>query len=356
MQRIADEKALEKRIKGVPDALWATIAKIDELKGQWVAGARLDPQTLGRLKQSVLITSTGASTRIEGAKLSDHEVERLMSGLDVRRFADRDEQEVRGYFLLLQNVFASWKMIRFSENTIKHFHKELLRFVVKDLRHRGEYKKVENTVGVVDTDGNVVRTLFATTPAYLTPKAMQELTEWTKNALAGARNHPLLVVGNFLVEFLRIHPFQDGNGRLSRILTNLLLLQSGYVYTPYVSHEKIVELNKTDYYLALRQSQRTFGTKKETIAPWLRFFLSVLHAQAMEANALLSQEHVELLLSEKQAAVLNALLRAGHASRADIVRATKIPLATVNQALAKLLRLQKIERLGQGRATRYRVR
>lgn len=356
MLRIADEKALEKRIQDVPDALWATIAKIDELKGQWVAGVRLDPQTLGRLKQSVLITSTGASTRIEGAKLSDHEVERLMSGLDVRRFADRDEQEARGYFLLLQNVFAAWKAIRFSESAVKHFHKELLRFVAKDQRHRGEYKKVENSVGVVDSYGKVIRTLFATTPAYLTPKAMQELTDWTKSMLGSARYHPLLVIGNFLVEFLRIHPFQDGNGRLSRVLTNLLLLQSGYVYMPYVSHEKIVELNKTDYYLALRQSQKTFGTKRETIVPWLAFFLSVLHAQAMKANALLSQEHVELLLSEKQAAVLNVLLHVAYASRADIVRATKIPRATVNQALAKLLRLQKIERLGQGRATRYRVR
>lgn len=355
MQQVANEKNLNQRIKDVPDALWSTIAKIDELKGQWVASVRLDPQTLVRLKQSVLITSTGASTRIEGSTLSDHEVEQLMRGIDVRNFSNRDEQEVRGYFTLLENVFSAWKTLRFSESTIKHFHSELLRFVVKDARHRGDYKKVENSVGVVDASGRVVRTLFRTTPAYLTSKAMQELVAWTQTSLANRAYHPLLVIGNFLVEFLRIHPFQDGNGRLSRILTNLLLLQAGYAYIPYVSHEKIVELNKSAYYLALRQSQTTFGTKHETIVPWLQFFLSVSHAQALEGATLFAQEQVEVLLSEKQSAVWQHILHTGEASRAEIARATKIAVPTVNQALTKLLSLKKVERLGQARATRYRA-
>ena len=229
------------RLENLPSEIWVMITKIEELKGQWITGARLSPQVLGRLKRSVLVTSTGASTRIEGAKLSDEDIEKLMRGISVQKFADRDKQEVKGYYELLQNVFDSWKHIRFSENTIKHFHKELLKYVHKDKLHRGEYKKTENKVHMIDAEGNSVGLLFDTTPAYLTPKEMQELVEITQNALRESKYPPLLIVGNFLVEFLKIHPFQDGNGRISRVLTNLLLLQAGYQYMPYVSHEKLIE-------------------------------------------------------------------------------------------------------------------
>ncbi len=185
----------EKRFRNVPASLWRKIAQIEALKGQWVGGAHLSPQILGRLKKSVLITSAGASTRIEGAKLSDVDVESLMRGLSVKRFADRDRQEVRGYYELLQTVFDSWKSVSFSESTIKHFHKELLKYAGKDERHRGDYKKGENRVEAFDSSGKAVGVVFETTPAYLTPKQMQELAEWTKEALAGGEHHPLLVAG-----------------------------------------------------------------------------------------------------------------------------------------------------------------
>ena len=163
----------------------------------------------------------------------------------------------------------------FNESAIKHFHKELLKYVKKDENHRGEYKKRENQVQMVNAAGESVGILFDTTPAYLTPKETQELVEWTQESLAEKKYHPLLIVSNFLVEFLQIHPFQDGNGRLSRVLTNLLLLKEGYLYMPYISHEKLVEDNKPEYYLALRQSQKTFKTENETIIPWLDFFLTI---------------------------------------------------------------------------------
>ena len=118
-----------KRIKNVPQNIWSLINQIDELKGRWIGGATLNPQALGRLKRSVLVTSTGASTRIEGARLSDEDVEKLMRGLRMQKFADRDKQEVQGYYELLDNVFNAWKHIPFSESTIKHFHKELLKYV-----------------------------------------------------------------------------------------------------------------------------------------------------------------------------------------------------------------------------------
>lgn len=342
------------RLENLPSEIWSKIIQIDELKGRWGAGAKLNPVVLGRLKRSVLVTSTGASTRIEGAKLSDEDIEKLMRGISIQKFADRDKQEVQGYYELLQNVFEAWEGIRFSEGTIKHFHKELLKHVEKDKLHRGEYKRTENKVHMIDAAGQSVGILFDTTPAYLTSKEMQELVEAAQNAFKEKKYHPLLTIGNFLVEFLLIHPFTDGNGRISRILTNLLLLQHGYVYAPYISHEKLIEDNKPDYYLALRKSQKTLRSKKPDITPWLEFFLSVVYTQAQAAIELLSTENIDKILSPKQMDVWEYLQKVEEASPREISKQAKVARPTVNQVLDKLLRLKKIERIGLGRTTRYR--
>ena len=343
-----------RRLENLSPEIWSKIIQIDELKGRWISGAKLNPAVLGRLKRSVLVTSTGASTRIEGAKLSDEDIEKMMRGISIQKFADRDKQEVQGYYELLQNVFESWETLRFTEGTIKHFHKELLKYVEKDKLHRGEYKKSENKVHMIDTAGKSVGILFDTTPAYLTPKEMQELVEAAQNAVKEKKYHPLLIIGNFLVEFLLIHPFADGNGRISRILTNLLLLQHGYVYAPYVSHEKLIEDNKPDYYMALRKSQKTMRGKNPAIMPWLEFFLSVVHEQAEAAIELLSTENIDKILSPKQIAVWNYLQKVEEATSGEISKHAKVARPTVNQVLDKLLRLKKIERIGLGRTTRYR--
>lgn len=345
----------DQRLKSLPDKLWTKITRIDELKGEWTGGARLNPQLLGRLKKSVLVTSTGASTRIEGARLTDEEIEKLMRGIGIQRFSDRDKQEVQGYYELLQNVFDSWKQIRFSEGAIKHFHKALLKYVEKDALHRGEYKKRENKVHMINEAGESIGLLFDTTPAYLTPKEMQELVEWVQAALKTKTIHPLLIIGNFVIEFLKIHPFQDGNGRLSRILTNLLLLQTGYHFVPYISHEKLIEDNKADYHVALRSSQKTIGNKFENIVTWLEFFLSILLTQAKMAVELLSDKNIEKQLTQKQLLVWEYLKSVQEASPAELSKKTKVARPTINQVLGKLLRLKKIERIGLGRGTRYRV-
>lgn len=344
------------RLSNISQENWAKIAQIDELKGRWIAGSNLSPQTLGRLKRSVLITSTGASTRIEGAKLSDEDVEKMLRGISIQKFSNRDEQEARGYFELLQNVFDSWKDLHFNESLIKHFHKELLKYVEKDVLHRGDYKKKENKVEMIDEVGKSIGVLFDTTPAYLTPKEMTELIEWTKNELNEKQYHPLLIIGNFIVEFLNIHPFQDGNGRLSRILTNLLLIQSGYLYMPYISHEKFTEDNKPDYYLALRKSQKTFKTANQDMIPWLNFFLTIVLKQSQMANGLLTAENIETLLSPKQLAVWEYLQTVEQASPNEISEKAGVARPTVNQVLNKLLELKKVERLGEGAAIRYRKR
>lgn len=341
------------RIRTPDPHIVGLLAAIDELKGQFKAGLRMTPQAMTNLKRSVLVTSAGASTRIEGAKLNNEEVQKIMQGLSVSKFADRDSQEVQGYLETLQNVFDSYEKLPLREGTIQSLHKELLKYSTKDELQRGKYKQKENIVGVLGPDDKVARIMFDTTKAYLTPKEMQELVDWTIEALEGNRFHPLLIIANFIVEFLKIHPFEDGNGRLSRVLTNLLLLQSGYQFMQYVSHEQLVEKRKDEYYIALRKSQETFNTEKDTISPWLNFFLSVVKEQAEKALTYLEEEKVEDTFSPKQYEVWKYISSVGEASPGDIVKSTNVGMPTVRQALERLIELGKVKRIGRGRGTRY---
>ncbi len=343
----------DRRIRTLEPHIVASLAAIDEVKGQFKAGLRMTPKAITSLKKSVLVTSAGASTRIEGAKLNDEEVEKVMRGLSVSRFSDRDSQEVQGYLETLQNVFDNYDILPFRESLILSLHKELLKYSTKDELHLGRYKKKENTVGVLGPNSSIVRIMFETTKAYLTPIEMRELVEWTAAALQENRFHPLLIIANFIVEFLKIHPFEDGNGRLSRVLTNLLMLRAGYTFVHYVSHEQLVEKRKDEYYIALRKSQETFGTNKETIAPWLNFFLSVIKEQAKKAVAYLEEGKLEDILSPKQYKVWMYISNIGEASPGDIADATRVVMPTVRQALNRLLKLGKIKRIGQGPGTRY---
>lgn len=343
----------KKRLTSLDGKIWELIARIDEIKGKWSAGSKLTPSTLTTLRQSVLITSTGASTRIEGSRLSDEEVEKIMRGLSVTKFRERDVQEVRGYLEVLQNIFDSFNTLSLREGVIQHLHKELLQYSEKDVLHRGKYKQKENIVGIQNEKGEVEEIIFETTPAWLVQKEMTEIVEWTYQELDKKEIHSLLIIGNFLVEFLKIHPFEDGNGRLSRVLTNALLLRAGYVYMPYVSHERIVERKKEEYYLALRQSQATFKTDQESIEAWLSFFLGVVLEQGTQAILLLESEQLEDMLSPKQLKVWGYISGVAEASAGDIAKHTGVARPTVNQGLEKLLRLNKIKRIGQGRAVRY---
>lgn len=349
-------RSFDTRLTTISPELIRLIGEIEQLKGQWVSSSKLSPKGLHRLKRSVLVTSTGASTRIEGSQLTDEQVDTLMRGLTIQKMANRDEQEVRGYFELLQNIFDAWESIPFSEGSIKHLHQELLKYVEKDNVHRGDYKHKENQVRLIDPKGKDHGTLFDTTPAFLTPKEMSELVEWTRKALADATFHPLLVIGHFVVAFLHIHPFEDGNGRLSRLLTNLLLLKSGYAFVPYVSQEKLIEDQKTGYYLALRASQQTFKTKREDATAWLTFFLKIVNMQAAQAIQRTAHEDIEAMLSTKQLAVWHYLQEQHEATPRAIAAATGIARPTVAQALNKLVALKRIARMGEGAATRYRVK
>ncbi len=329
------------------------IAEIEKLSGMWTAGVKLAPQILSTLKKFTVITSTGSSTRIEGSKLTDKEVEKLFStGLKMKKFSTRDEQEVAGYKELLENVFDSFGNIKFRESTIKYFHKELLKYSDKDQKHLGEYKFGDNSVVEIDKEGNIVGVIFEPTKPHLTPKEMQELIEWTDEAFKEKIFHPLLVIANFIMEFLAIHPFQDGNGRTSRVLTNFLMLKYGYDYMQYVSHEKLIEDNKDRYYLALNKSQKT---KNHNISPWLLFFLEMILEQVKLAVKLGDTERIEIFLSSKQFQVWQFAQERGEVTPKEIREELGMATATVLQVLNKLLDMKKIERLGEGRSTRYKI-
>ena len=255
------------------------IAQIDEFKGAWKALGSLAPERLTALRRVATIESVGSSTRIEGSKLSDRQVESLLTNLSIRAFTSRDEQEVAGYAETMEQVFQSWEYIPLTENHIRQLHRDLLRHSDKDERHRGQYKHAPNSVAAFDAHGQQIGIVFETASPFDTPRLMQELVDWTNAELNAEEFHPLLVIGIFIVSFLAIHPFQDGNGRLSRILTALLLLRCGYAYTPYSSLESVIENSKENYYLSLRQTQTSIRTDSPDWHPWLLFFLRALHQQ-----------------------------------------------------------------------------
>ncbi len=336
--------------------IYELIANINAIKGQWKMSAKLSPQIISKLTTDVLITSTGASTRIEGSQLSNEDVKELYSKLRIKKFRTRDEQEVAGYLELLKKIFDSHNTLNFSENLIKSFHNEIMKYSEKDKRHKGNYKLGSNRVEARDAQGNLIGIIFDPTPAYLVPKEMQELVEWTQDSFKNKNNDLLLTIANFIFEFLAIHPFQDGNGRVSRGLTNFLLLKSGYEYIPYISHESLVENNKADYYLALNESQKTWKTQKEDIFPWVVFFLKTVYKQSELALKLLTKESVEDFLSEKQLKVWQFALTNDNFQRADVIKAIGLNHRTIEESIKKLLKMNKLKKLGEGKATRYIAR
>lgn len=330
-------------------------AKIDEFKGAWQAGLRMSPQILGRLKKTVIITSTGASTRIEGARMSDDEVGRLLRGLKKNPPKGRDAEGVAGYADLLGRVFDTWKALNLSEGFVLMFHKILLKFSKKDQAHLGKYKTSDNIV-VARNEKGEEKIIFRPTPPYLVKKEMDDVVFWVNEELSKNELHPLMIIFNFIFEFLAIHPFIDGNGRLSRALTNLLLLQSGYAYIPYISLEEIIEEKRDEYYLALRTTQKKHKTTKEDITPWVNFMLDVMIIQTERAKKLMEEDDPIKLLSEKQMEIYNLFTadKEFNVSKISTLLKKKTPLPSIKQALARLVKLSLLEKIGEGRGTRYK--
>jgi Fic family protein len=233
----------------------------------------------------------------------------------------------------------------------------MLKYSDKDDGHKGQYKFGSNRVEAKDQSGNLVAVIFDPTPPHLVPKEMRELCDWYAWAHAEKYRHPLILIANFIFEYLAIHPFQDGNGRTSRLLTNLMMLQNGYDFTTVASHEKLIENHKADYYLALNKTQNTWKSDKEDMSLWLLFIFDIFRRQASQALSLLEGDNIESLLSEKQLELWQWAtgLPDKIFTRKTAIEALGFPPRTVESIIKKLISLRKLERIGEGRSTRYRV-
>ncbi len=330
------------------------ISATDEFKGAWRAFGTISPDRLDALRRVATIESVGSSTRIEGSKLSDREVVRLMAGLASQSFASRDEQEVAGYAQVMDLVFESWQYIPITENHIQQLHRDLLKHVGKDVAHRGHYKTHTNTVVARDADGKLVGVVFETATPFDTPRLMAELLAWYQTEKDGKTLHPLLAISVFVVTFLAIHPFEDGNGRLSRILTTLLLLQAGYGYVPYSSLESIIEQNKGSYYMALRQTQVTIRTGEPDWQPWVQFFLRSLHAQVKRLEKKVETEKIILAVMPELSLQILELVRAqGRITMQTAVQLTGANRSTAKKHMQKLVDARHLAQHGAGRGVWY---
>ena len=330
------------------------VAEIDEFKGAWQAIGRIAPERLLSLRRVAAIESIGSSTRIEGAKLTDREVETLLSNLEITALASRDEQEVAGYAAAMELVFASYAEIKLSENHIRQLHRDLLQHSDKDEPHRGNYKTLSNNVEAFGPVGEPLGVVFATASPFDTPRLMQELITWTNREFERGRLHPLLVIALFVVVFLEIHPFQDGNGRLSRILTTLLLLRAGYAYVPYSSLESIIERSKEGYYLALRQTQGTIRSDAPDWQPWVLYFLKALQQQKQQLAKKIERERIILgTLPELSTRILELARERGRVTVAEAAAATSVSRNTVKDHITALTKDGHLKRHGAGRGTWY---
>jgi len=332
------------------------IAELDEFKGAWRALGRLAPERLSGLRRVATIESAGASTRIEGARLSNVEVEQLLANLEIRDLASRDEQEVAGYAEVMELIFESWEAIDLTENHIKQLHRDLLEYSQKDERHRGAYKTLPNNVEAFGPAGERLGVVFETATPFDTPRLMTELIAWTRDALDEKQLHSLLVIGVFIVVFLAIHPFEDGNGRLSRALTTLLQLRAGYAYAPYSSLESVIERSKESYYRALRRSQERIRTEDPDWQPWLSYFLEALKQQKDGLEQKLEREHLLLgELPELSARILELCREHGRVTIAHLAKLTGTSRNTIKDHVAALVENRQLTRHGAGRGTWYAV-
>jgi Fic family protein len=330
------------------------IAELDEFKGRWQAIVHLAPERLEKLKKIATIESVGSSTRIEGAHLTDDQVEELLSGLETQSFEGRDEQEVAGYADTMEMIFNSYHEISVTENHIRQLHALLLKYSEKDEDHRGEYKKIDNRVEAFGPDGERLGVIFQTATPFETPLMMKKLIDWYQQSSAEEIGHSLILISLFIVTFLAIHPFKDGNGRLSRILTTLLLLRAGYDYVPYSSMEGVIESHKENYYLALRRTQQSIRTSQQQWEPWVVYFLRIMIAQKNNLAAKIKEEQsLRLALPMLSREILNLVKIRGDISVREIEEKIKANRNTIKSHLKQLTEQGHLQILRRGRGSRY---
>ncbi len=338
-----------------PDML-NKIAEIDQFVGSWnIDNLKLTPAELNVMKRVATIESVGSSNRIEGNKMTDAEIEELFSRINKKSFSSRDEEEVAGYSDLINTIFESYEAIPLTENYIKQLHQTLLKYSSKDERHRGEYKTDSNRVAAYDASGKEIGTIFETASPFDTPRLMRELIQWTNDTFDDKFLHPIITIGIFIVHFLSIHPFTDGNGRLSRALTILLMLRNNYSYMPYASMESMIEASKDAYYRALRGTQKTIWGEKVDYEPWLTFFVTSLQKQkrTLEDKIQKLQKANTDGLSSTAHMILGLFAESSQLSMPEIVQKTGKNAETVRKSVQGLVKKGFLTKLGTTRCVSY---
>ena len=325
------------------------LRQIEKFELTWTSFQQRENSSLNQLKTLATIQSIGSSTRIEGSKLSNKQVQTLLENIDISQIEDRDSQEVIGYYNTLDIITENPNDVRISESTIKNLHNVLLKQSVKDQWHKGQYKQHSNAVQANFPDGSTQIIFRTTRPGFATEDAMKSLIKWFNGK---DDINPIVKAAIFVYEFLSIHPFQDGNGRLSRLLTTLLLLQKGYNWIEYVSFEHEIESKKKKYYQALRncQAQRP----NENITEWIEFFLSSLLNLTRKLTKKL--EISKSTLTPKQKSVYIFICNNPETKVGEIIKKTEISRATVKRILNKLIELNMIEINGKGAGTNYKMK
>ena len=327
------------------------ISQIDRFDSQWIAIERKEGQSLKQLKSIATVRSIGASTRIEGSRMSDEEINVLLQEIDITKLEDRDSQEVVGYFDTLDTISESFENIAISENSIKNLHNILMRYSKKDGWHKGDYKIHNNAVEATFLTGEK-QIIFQTSEAgFVTEDAVRRLITWYNEE---KEVHALIKCAIFTYEFLSIHPFQDGNGRLSRLLSTLLLLKNGYKWIQYVSFEHEIESRKTEYYKVLRscQAQRP----NEEVTDWVFFFLDALKNIQSQLMIKLEQSGTESQLSPREKAIITVISNNPGSKSGDIATKLSIPNPTVKRILSELVNKGLIEKFGNGRSVNYSIK
>ena len=333
------------------------IAAIDEYRGKWNVIEKRENRYLKELRRIATIESIGSSTRIEGATMTDEEIKQLLKDMKITKFKTRDEQEVVGYYEVLELIFENFSEIKLSESYIKQLHQLLLKHSNKDVRHRGGYKHLPNKVVATYPTGEQ-KTIFDTTEPALVEGEMFELIEWTNFQWKERMIHPLIVLAVFVYEFLSIHPFQDGNGRLSRLLTTLFLLQQGYEFMQYISFENHIEKNKKAYYDALMTAQRKRITQEDIIDKWLLFFLESLKILTEKLDKKYSVfKQKGGYLNERQKMLKEFIVEQKTVKIADLsVAFPDISPNTLKKDLQYFKAEQMITTVGQGKGTVYVIK
>ena len=327
------------------------LSSLHEFRGRQELYIEAESDVLTALLDIAKIQSTKASNKIEGIFTSDERLEALV--LEKAEPRNRSEAEIAGYREVLATVHNSYEYIPIRPNNILQLHRDLYSFSSSDTG--GRFKNTDNVIAESANDGQR-RVRFVPVPAFQTSEAMENLCEEFNNAIERAEYDPLLLIPMFILDFLCIHPFNDGNGRMSRLLTLLLLYRNGYIVGKYVSMEMLIEKTKETYYEALQNSSLEWHNNQSDYTSFVRYYLGVVLKGYNEFQDRIEHlQYRKLSKADRVKAVFEKKL--GIVKKSDIATlCPDISETTIERTLKDLLGSGYIEKVGKGRATGYAKR